>query len=60
MHLKPTAGCQILISIFEKKLWRGGGGLYKYPIKIYQGRQSSCTRCAYIKGLAGSLTDLSS
>jgi hypothetical protein len=31
MHLKPTAGCQILILIFEKKLWRGG--LYKYPIK---------------------------
>ena len=24
MHLKPTAGCQIVILIFEKKLWRGG------------------------------------
>jgi hypothetical protein len=23
MHLKPTAGCQILILIFEKNLWRG-------------------------------------
>jgi hypothetical protein len=22
MHLKPTAGCQISILIFEKKLWR--------------------------------------
>jgi hypothetical protein len=31
MHLKPTAGCDISILIFEKKLWRGG--LYKYPIK---------------------------
>ena len=31
MHLKPTAGCQISILIFEKKLWRGG--LYKYPMK---------------------------
>ena len=30
MHLKPAAGCQISILIFEKKLWRGG--LYKYPI----------------------------
>ena len=30
MHLKPTAGCQISILIFEKKL---EGGLYKYPIK---------------------------
>jgi hypothetical protein len=31
MHLKPTAGCQISILIFEKKLWRRG--LYKYPMK---------------------------
>jgi hypothetical protein len=31
MHLKPTAGCQISILIFEKKLWRWG--LYKYPMK---------------------------
>ena len=31
MHLKPTAGCQISILIFEKKVWREG--LYKYPIK---------------------------
>jgi hypothetical protein len=31
MHLKPTAGCQISIPIFEKNLWRGG--LYKYPMK---------------------------
>ena len=31
MHLKPTAGYQISIFIFEKKLWRGD--LYKYPMK---------------------------
>jgi hypothetical protein len=31
MHLKPTAGYQISILIFENKLWRGG--LYKYPMK---------------------------
>ena len=57
MHLKPTAGCQISILIFENKLWRGG--LYKYPIKIYQGRQSSCPLLAKLKVFPGSLTDLS-
>jgi hypothetical protein len=31
MHLKPTAGCKILILIFEKKPVEGD--LYKYPIK---------------------------
>jgi hypothetical protein len=31
MHLKATAGCQISILIFGKKLWRGD--LYKYPMK---------------------------
>ena len=31
MHLKSTAGCQILTLIFENKLW--SGGLYKYPMK---------------------------
>ena len=31
MHLKPTAGYQISIFIFEKKVWKGG--LYKYPMK---------------------------
>jgi hypothetical protein len=57
MHLKPTAGCQISTLIFEKQLWRGG--LYNYPIKIYQGRQSSCPLLAKLKLLPGSLTDLS-
>ena len=57
MHLTPTAGFIISILIFENKLWRGG--LYKYPIKIYQGRQSSCPPLAKLKVLPGSLTDLS-
>jgi hypothetical protein len=57
MHLRPTAGCQISILIFEKKLWKGG--LYKHPIKIYQGRQSFCPRLAKLKVLPGSLTDVS-
>ena len=35
------------------------GDLYKYPIKIYQGRQSSCPLLAKLKVLPGSLTDLS-
>jgi hypothetical protein len=57
MHLKPTAGCQISILIFEKILWRGV--LYKYPIKIYQERPSSCPLLAKLKVLPGSLTDIS-
>jgi hypothetical protein len=36
MYLKPTAGCQISILIFEKKLWRWG--LYKYPMKNKVGK----------------------
>ena len=31
MHLKPTAGCQISIVIFENKC--GEGVLYKHPIE---------------------------
>jgi hypothetical protein len=31
MHLKPTAGYQISLFIFEKKIVEGG--LYKYPMK---------------------------
>ena len=33
MHLKSSAECQISILIFENKIVKGGGGLYKYPIK---------------------------
>jgi hypothetical protein len=56
MHLKATAGCQISTLIFENKLWRGG--FYKYPIKICQGRQSSCPLLAKLKVLPGPLSDL--
>jgi hypothetical protein len=56
MHLKPTAGCQISIFIFEKKLWRGFS--INIPWKIYQGRQSSCPPLPKLKVLPGSLTDL--
>jgi hypothetical protein len=45
MHLKPTAESQISTLIFEKK--NEEGGLYKYPIKIYQGRQCSCPSLVY-------------
>jgi hypothetical protein len=53
MHLKPIAGYQISILIFEKKIVEGD--LYKYAIKIYQGRQSSCPLLATLKVLSGSL-----
>ena len=58
MHLKPTAGCQISILIFEKKVVEERC-LYKYPIKIYQRRKGSCPILAKLKVLPGSLTDLS-
>ena len=35
------------------------GDLYKYPIQIYQGRQSSCSFLAKLKVLPGYLSDLS-
>ena len=53
MHLKPIAGCQISTLIFENRVSN------KYPIKIYQGRQSSCPLLAKLMVLPGSLTDLS-
>ena len=57
MHLKPTAGFQNINFDFWKQIVEGG--LYKYPIKIYQGRQSSCPPFDKLKVLPGSLTDLS-
>jgi hypothetical protein len=57
MHLTPTAGFQNINFDIWKKIVEGG--LYKYPIKIYQGRQSSCPPLAKLKVLPGSLTDLS-
>jgi hypothetical protein len=58
MHLKPTAGCQILILIFEKKWWRGG--LYKYSVNKYikDGKVLANFGLKF-KVLPGSLTDLS-
>ena len=58
MHLKPTAGCQISSLIFEKKVVEERC-LYKYLIKIYQRRQSSCPILAKLKVFPWSLTDLS-
>ena len=57
MHLKPTAGCQISILIFEKKLWRGD--LYKYPMKNISRTAKFLPNLAELKVLPGSLTDLS-
>ena len=57
MHLKPTAGCQISILIFEIKWWRGVS--MNIPWKIYQGRQSSSPFLAKLTVLPGFLTDLS-
>ena len=57
MHLKPTAGYQISILIFENKLWRGVS--INIPYKIYQERQSSCPLLAKLKVVLESLTDLS-
>ena len=50
MHLKPTAGYQISILIFENKLWRGVS--MNIPWKIYQGRQSSWPLGVLFKGIA--------
>jgi hypothetical protein len=58
MHLKPTAGCQISILIFEKKLWRGG--LYKCRINnIYKDGNILAHFGLLLRVLPGSLTDLS-
>ena len=57
MHLTPTAGFQNINFDIWKTIVEGG--LYKYPIKIYQGRQCSCPPLAKLKVLSGYLTDLS-
>jgi hypothetical protein len=38
MHLKPTAGCQISILIFEKELWRGWSLLISHKKYIKDGK----------------------
>jgi hypothetical protein len=55
----PQAHSRVLNINFDiwKKIMEGG--LYKYAIKIYQGRQSFCPIWAKLKVLPGSLTDLS-
>jgi hypothetical protein len=50
MHLKPTAGCQISILIFEKTLWREG--LYKYPIKNISRTAKFLPTFGQVKGIA--------
>jgi hypothetical protein len=50
MHLKTTAGFQISIPIFEKKLWRGG--LYKYPMKNISRTAKFFPTVGKVKGIA--------
>jgi hypothetical protein len=57
MHLKPTAECQLLTLIFEKKMWRGG--LYKYPMKNISRTVNFLPLLAKLKVLPGSLTHIS-
>jgi hypothetical protein len=56
MHLRPTAGCQISILIFEKKLRRG---VSKYPLKYIKNGKVLARFGLRLKVLPGSLTDLS-
>jgi hypothetical protein len=55
MHLKPTAGCQISILIFEKKLWRG---VSNYPLKYIKNGNVLAHFGLRLKVLPGSLADL--
>ena len=57
MHLKPTAGCQISILIFGKKIVEGVS--INIPLRIYQGRKVLAHFEFRLKVLPGSLTDLS-
>ena len=62
MHLKPTAGCQISILIFEKgiaRVFNCGGGfknfnfdLYKYPIKNISRTAKFLPTFSQVKGIA--------
>jgi hypothetical protein len=56
MHLRPTAGCQISILIFEKKLWRG---VSKYPLKYIKNGKVLAHFGLRLKVFPGSLADLS-
>ena len=50
MQLKPTAGCQISILIFENKIVEGG--LYKYPIKNISRTAKFLPTFGLVKGIA--------
>ena len=50
MHLKPTAGCQISILIFEKQIVEGG--LYKYPMKNISRTAKFLPTFGLVKGIA--------
>jgi hypothetical protein len=58
MHLKPTAGCQISILIFERKIVEEEG-LYKYPIKFIKDGKVLAHFGLRLTVLSGCLTDLS-
>jgi hypothetical protein len=55
----PAVGLRCIIPPRHLSQLNTRGGLYKYPIKISQGRQSSCSPLAKLKVLPGYLTDLS-
>jgi hypothetical protein len=59
MHLKPTAGCEISILIFENKLWRGGGSLLISHKKYIKDGKVLAHFALKLMVLPGSLTDLS-
>jgi hypothetical protein len=50
MQLKPTAGFQIPILIFENKIVEGG--LYKYPIKNISRTAKFLPTFGLVKGIA--------
>ena len=56
MHLKPTAGCQKSILIFEKKLWRGIS--MNIPSKYIKDATVLAHIWLTLKGVPGSLTDI--
>jgi hypothetical protein len=57
MHLKPTAGCQISILIFEEILWRGVS--INISSKYIKDGKVLANFELKLKVLPGSLTDLS-
>jgi hypothetical protein len=58
MHLKPTAGCQISILIFEKQIVEEGVSI-NIPYKIIKDGKDLAHFGLRLKVFPGSLTDLS-